>query len=73
MDKRCCEAMARVLAEWDGPFYEPVTIEAGKLGGGRLAVVLYKVMPGRNGIPNKPRSALFLNYCPFCGQDLRGE
>ena len=73
--KPCCEAMAQVLAEWDGPFYKPITIdrETHALRGDRLAIALYKLTASKKAIASKPRASLFLNYCPICGQDLRGE
>ena len=71
MNKHNCEMMDAVRSTHAFPFVNPVFIDPQtlELGVADLGVELYKKTPSGN-ISKKGRATVYLNFCPFCGQQL---
>ena len=69
-EKACCGALEELASEFALPFERPWLLKNQELVTGGWSARLLKKTP-LGAISKKGAAFITLNYCPFCGQDLR--
>lgn len=70
----CCGAFEKLKDEYPLPFYRPLKLDMKNhdLVLGVWSVKLFHETPAGN-VSKKSAPSVRLNYCPFCGVDLRPD
>ena len=71
MNDFCCNALKDISDTYALPFYRPLILnrETKAIEAGGWGIKLLNKTPGGN--IAKKGATVFLNYCPFCGKQLR--
>ena len=68
----CCEALEETTKKYKRPLYRSIIIsqDLSTLSVGEWAIQMYSLTKSGT-ISRRGRATIFINFCPFCGKQLR--
>ncbi len=69
----CCKALNEISEKYNWPIYRPLILDGNhNIKEGNWSIKLFHSTPSGR-ISTKSTPSVVMNYCPFCGAQLREE